>query len=478
MRDAGELSLRRKWLWLFVVACGVQAIILAAVAVRRGVNADEGFYMVAGWRVLGGQRPYRDFFFPQMPYTPYVEAAMLMLTGPSLLAGRMISVAAGALCAGLLALAAARRSNSLPVGIAVALAYAGNALTLSYLPIAKPYAIANLGLIGAFLLVAAPAAGVTRVFIAGVSAGFAVGVRLPAIAAAVPLLWCCRHSRRQMLAFAGGALVASVPWLWMAALDPQGFWFCNVGFHALRREISGLGPIMAQKGLVLAKWVLLPQNLVLWLLALAGLRVGPGQAFPAMACALGLAAAYFLATPTYLEYMVQVVPFLLLAAVPALALGLSRRGLIVTGACLYLAGLLLARRAALEDTPRGVKAQLWRLVTVQTVADYLHNQSAPGDRILSWWEGYPFLAQRAGFAGVGFWESNAAKKLSIDKRRRFHVLAREDIRHLVATRQPRLIVFPEGTWGDLQDEFKQHYRPVARFGTIHVLERRGADVST
>jgi hypothetical protein len=57
------------------------------------------------------------------------------------------------------------------------------------------------------------------------------------------------------------------------------------------------------------------------------------------------------------------------------------------------------------------------------------------------------------------------------------MLSREDIRHSVAARQPRLIVFPEGIRRDLQNEPAQHYRPVARFGAIHVTERRDSDVT-
>ena len=462
----------RRLLLVFVVACSVEALILGVLATRRAVNADEGFYLVAGSQVLAGRRLYADFFFPQMPYLPFVEAAVLGVSGPSLLAGRMISVVAGALLAGMLGVTAVRRSGSVGTGIAIALAYAGNALVLSYVSIAKTYGLANLALVGAFLL-AVPEASIVQTLIAGASAGLAVGTRRPSAAAAVVLLvWSARGGMRHALAFAAGAALASVPWLWLAAHDPQSFWFSNFGFHELRREITGMGPILMQKGRVVAKWVLLPQNLLLWVLALAGLWRRPKDSLPAVACAIALGAVYLAATPTYLEYFVQVTPFLLLAAVPVVPALLSRRGVTVAAAGLYLVGLVAARRAAPEDSQRGEKAQLWRLSTVRAVSTYVQAHSAPDERVLSWWEGYPFLAQRPGFVGVGFWESNAAKKLSPAARRRYHLLGTDDLQQLVTSGEPRLVVFPDGTWTALADALAEHYQPAARFGSIQVLERR------
>lgn len=464
---------RRQTLLLLAATCVVEAVLLGVVAVHRGIDADEGFYLMAGWRVLAGHALYADFFYPQMPYLPYIHAAVLALTGPSLVAGRLVGVVTGALLAGVLAVVAARATGRVRVGIAIAGLYAANALVISIVSTAKTYGVANLALVGAFLLLAAPKARVWCTLIAGLSAGLAVGIRLPAAAAVMVLfVWSIRGGIRNALVFAAGVAIALLPCLWIALGDPKNFWFCNFEFHALRREITGDRAVLLQKAVILAKWTLLPQNLVAWALALAGLRLQPRAAIPAIACALALGLAYLMATPTYLQYLTQIVPFLLLAGIPALAVLLERRNWAIVVAGVYGIGLLLAMRTPPEGAVRGQKVQFWRLDAVQAVAAYLQQHTQADDQVLSWWEGYPFLARRPGFVGVGFWESNVAKKLPADARRRHHVLNQEDVRQLIAGEEPRLIVFPDGTWEHLDNTINDHYRQVARFGSTRVFGRR------
>src|SRR5208337_2679315 len=107
----------------------------------------EGFYLMAGRQVLAGRRLYADFFFPQMPYLPYIQAAVLSVSDAPLVAGRLVSAVSGATLAGLLAATATRATGKLRVGIAMAMVYAANALVISIVPTAKTYGVANLALI-------------------------------------------------------------------------------------------------------------------------------------------------------------------------------------------------------------------------------------------------------------------------------------------------------------------------------------------
>ena len=460
---------------MFAAACLLELAILGALALQRSINADEGFYVVAGLRVIEGRALYRDFFFPQMPYLPYVEALAMAFTGPSLLAMRWVGVLLGSLVAGLLAVIAARQAQSSIVGMVVALAYAAHSLLLSYLSIVKTYGLANLGMVAAFALIVLPRkprrlAG----FAAGLAAGVAVGTRLPALAAVVVLgLWSWRQGAKFRAAFAAGLGLASLPWLWSVIESPEHFWFCNFGFHVIRHQIDGVGSVFAQKLIVVAKWLFLPQNAVLWLGALGGLFVAPAWAAPAVACAGALSVAYLAATPTYLDYMVQIIPFLLIASAPVIPKLMARPAVLAAVLVVYAGGLVVARRAPPDESRRGENARLWDAGAVRAVASYLRDSSGPDDRILSWWEGYPFLAARDGYLGVGFWESNLSHKLSPEQRQRYHILHRDDLERLLSAGDPRLVVFPKGVWDDLLPALAQHYELAQELGAIRVFSRRG-----
>lgn len=467
-----EASPAAPWLVGLGVAL-VELALLGVMAAYRVVNADEGFYALAGSRVLGGAVPYSDFFFPQMPYVPYLQAAAFAVAGQSLFVGRAVSVAAGGLVAAVLALATTRWSGRASVGVLAGAVFAAHALTMSYLPIVKPYAIATLGAVTALVVLMVPAPRVGHGFAAGLCLAAAAGARLPTVAVAPVLLFLAtRAGTRTATAFVAGGVVGSLPWIAIASADPGNFWFNNVGFHEVRREISGVAAVATQKGMVLVKWLLLPQNALLWAGAAFGVWQRPRISVPPLACALAIGVAYLAATPSYLEYFVQVLPFLLLAAVPALTTLLRNRKALVTVAALYVLGLAVARRAAPEETERGEKDRLWSLTTVHDVARYLEGRSAHDDRVLSWWEGYPWLAHREGYLGVGFWEANAARKVTAEARRRYHVLHRDDVRALVASRAPRFVVVPDGVWEDLRPSIDAHYDPAARFGPVQVFERR------
>lgn len=458
------------------LCAAVTAVLLVGfgwLASRHGVNADEGFYVLAGLRVAAGERLYSDFFYPQMPYLPHVAAPLLAWSGPSLLLPRLLSVVPGALLGGVLAAVAYRRTASIAAGLAVAFLYGLHGLSLNYLTVTKTYGLANLAAVVGFLLLVGPTLQARLTFVAGLCLGAAVGIRLPV----APLLllgglWTLRGGMRPAFGFAAGAALALLPCGLMLLRDSDAFWFNNLGFHALRKEISGWGPILAQKVEVLGKWVLLPQNLILWGLAGLGVWRDARAALPPAIVAVALAGLYLYATPTYLEYLIQIVPFLLLAALPAWAVLSRRRIALVAVGCLYLGGLALALRSVAHEPARARKLELWDLERVEAVAEFVRSQSATGDRVLSWWEGYPWLAGREGYRGVGFWESNVGKKLSAAERQRYHVLGRDELRDLLVRREPRLVVVADGVWTELRDVLGASYESRFELGAVQVFGRR------
>jgi hypothetical protein len=387
-----------------------------------------------------------------------------------------LSVLGAALSAGLLAWAASGLERRLAAVISAVLLYGFAAVLLNGLSVVKAAGLVNACLLAAFIpLASGGAGGAGWALAAGLAAGAAVGLRL-AVAPLVLLFaaLALRSGRRSLAAFALGCLIASLPWLVAAARWPDAFWFCNVTFHGLRREITGFGPILLQKLEVLAKWLFLPQHLVLWGLAAFGLWREPAKVWPAAASAAVLGITYLAATPTYLEYMTQIVPFAILTGLPALVVLMEQRGLAVLVLGAYLLGLYPLLKSAAPGSATGAKRALWQRQQVERVCDAIRRHSAPDEPVLSWWEGYPVLAGRRGFPGVGFWESNAAKKLDPARAHRYHLLRIEDVESLVTRRQPAAIVVADGVWKTLRPAIEKGYVPAERVGAVQVYSRGGA----
>lgn len=460
------------WVFSGVSACG--AVILFLIAWYDSVNADEGFYLAAARHVADGRRLYADFFFPQMPYLPWLQAHLLPDPGSSLRAGRALSVVFGALGGGMIAALGYARRRRRAEGLFFGGLYVLNEVLMGALALNKTYGYANLCLLVALNASTGRSRRTVWPFIAGLAAGGAVGFRLATLPAVAVLAWLVgRRGTRTLSMFAIGCVLASLPWLWMAAASPSEFWFCNVTFHALRRELHGWESILAQKAWVVARWVFLPQNLVVWSLAAYAIRVAPRQAWPPAACALALALTYACATPTYVEYAAQFLPLLLLAALPAGDL-LARFPVFAGGLFVIylLIGVYPVVNAPIPGSVTETKRELWHQANLARVVESLKAHTGPRDPVLSWWEGYPALSGRPGFTGVGFWESNVAKKLDPELARRFHLMRAEEVEELIRRREPAAIVLVDGVWEAMRTEIGARYRAVDRVASVEIHLRR------
>lgn len=269
-------------------AIGVFAITLFA-AVRIGTltpsDVDEGFYALAAELVARGRLPYRDFFYPQAPYLPFLLAPVVWVS-PSLVTLRWVGAVFVTITAMLVGETARRATRSWEGGFAAMALYLTNELTWQWGPSVRPYGIAGLLITVSVVLISQEERpSVARSFIAGVLVGVAAGTRLlllPAIAAVVlavwsrgagwsrlraialavvaaKVLWAAYGSQLQALQWAlpvgiaiavvgrhwierarrgiaasVGAAVALVPAMLLYRLAPEGFVFGNLAFHANR----------------------------------------------------------------------------------------------------------------------------------------------------------------------------------------------------------------------------------------------------
>jgi hypothetical protein len=200
---------------LALLAALASGVALALVGQQTPADVDEGFYAIAAELVSHGRVPYRDFFYPQAPYLPYLLAP-LAAAASRFVAERALFAALGAVTAGLVAHGVKRDTGSPIAALAAAALFTLNELTWQWFPSIRPYAPAGLCLVGATLLVSAPRRpSLARAALAGALAGVVGGLRLlllPAVGAVVGAAW-LRGARFALLrAVVVAALMRATLW--------------------------------------------------------------------------------------------------------------------------------------------------------------------------------------------------------------------------------------------------------------------------
>lgn len=447
----------------------VQALLLAWMVWTRRINADEGIYLSASYAVAHGQLPYRDFMYPQMPYFAYLYAPLFLIGAPPLMTARAVSALASLCLSWLMSRVIVRRGLPVAAHIALLAFFALHALKLSTHSTAITHAVSDGGALLSLL-----ALETNRPLLAGLSVGLAAGFRLPlaplVILYAVTLWW--QGQARAIPRLAIGFALALAPVVPFIASDPGNFMFGTFTLHTMRGHFPSLAAAWTQKVVMLVKWIAFPQDLLL-----LGITASAAAAVPLLplAATVLLSVIFLRATPTYLIYVVQVLPFLFVAAAP----GFTRlvRQPLITGvvALVYAASLLptlgyspvhlFSDDVAHED-------RLWNRATVNSVVDLIQAHSSPTSRVLSWWEGYPPLAGRPGYPDVGFWQAMAARKLGGTDAIRAHCMTRDDIGRLIAQSEPDMIVAPDDVWREFLPQIHEHYQQVGAVDLIHVYQRR------
>ena len=166
--------------------------------------------------------------------------------------------------------------------------------------------------------------------------------------------------------------------------------------------------------------------------------------------ALLIAVIYLLPQPVLMQYFQQILPYLILAGLPAVAVMLELQRLRVfrkLGAVIYVLGII-PFVIVFISTPRPADERLtWR--NVNSVVAEIESRSMPGDTILAEWAGYPVLAGRSQLAGGECFGFQFPLSLSTAEYHHHHLLTNEAAVVALATGRPRLVIIdgrPDSSW--------------------------------
>ena len=176
--------LARSLLWLALLIFAIEAYLLIFY---RQINLDEGWYLWASKLVYEGKVPYRDFAFPQSPLLPYIYGFLQRLWGEGLFQGRLTTLLLTFLNLALWIRLAKRLGNDWTVVVFLWLLCSTLFVGAYHFAYVAPYALTALFLTLSISVALSRLPETRRDALAVLFWGLAVGTRLSAAVAIVPL---------------------------------------------------------------------------------------------------------------------------------------------------------------------------------------------------------------------------------------------------------------------------------------------------
>ncbi|MCI0329585.1 MAG: hypothetical protein L0196_01330 [candidate division Zixibacteria bacterium] len=452
MKFFHDLSFRQK----VSLMVPLHVLLLVIFVFFRYIDADEGLYLSAAREVLLGRLPYIDFMYVQTPCYPYFIAPFSNLGWAGLFVVRLLSTLAPVLT-GLLLFSLARRLWDDTTAFAVWGFWILNGLVLTWGSVAKPAGWGDFFLfLGFWSLTGSPVPQKLAFFWSGLAAGMAANFRgflaFPAAVWGVYLLQKKDLNRKKFSLWVFGLALALSFSLFFFLNSPPAFLFNNYTYHRLwgSEVVAGGGFDFLHRLTAFGKFALLPQNLVLYVLAFLGLRFRPKETWQreifllALGSALVLHFVFFISTPSMVQYYTETLPYLILLA------GFGWKVVQERYAARFEIGKQLALGAA-HLVSLGMVAYIFLfgyrplnrpflLSSVKPVIEHLRENGSSTDTLFSEWPGYAVLAGMQLPRGTETVGLDIAHLLTAEEKRAYHILDSAGADSLLRFKKVRWVV--------------------------------------
>lgn len=471
--------------------------LLAVFVFYRYADRDEGFYLSAAQQVALGKTLYTDFFFPQMPYLPAIQSIAAGHGFSSLYLSRLLGLVPAILTLFLfLRILLDLSANLRTITLAFSL-YALSGMAIAWHSCAKTYTWTDLFLLMAFwgLMKVIRTGRSFWLAVASISLAMAANFRLVLAAAVIPFAYCIWTTRRTVkrsgyAAAPIGVIAVSLPTLSLFVHSPGQFWFDNFGFHLIRDPALTFWPSIIQRMETVGKLLINPQWWPLGLAVIATVicfrkRRGEDASLNripvniAAAFAIVLTLAYLLPSPVHVQYFEQVLPFLVITAVPGiealvsdknLFARIANRTLIRISAVALILGLipyLVLYLGAVRESDRP-----YALSNLRQLCDYVRTYPEPGT-VYSEWSGISALSGRESVPGLDFVGFDYPLPIPDSRKRSYHIPVNDDLGKTLSARIPALYI----VWGEpdraLKATVDSNYHCDRTFDTFVVFVRNG-----
>ena len=233
------MSKERKFSIFCIVILAVFFAYSVFISLNRLIARDEGFYIIASELLLKGKTLYKDFFFPQMPFTALFYSLCFKIFGISWGVARLASGLMYFLTGSFLFLYI-RKNYNFGLALFSLIFFALHPMGFAWQSVIKSYTFVNFFLIIIFILINSYLSknkdNKNIIFFIGIIYGLLGLTRLHFLSL-LPLILFHIYIKqgkinfKDLLFFIIGSVISLSPSVYYFVLSPNDFIFNNLGYH-------------------------------------------------------------------------------------------------------------------------------------------------------------------------------------------------------------------------------------------------------
>jgi dolichyl-phosphate-mannose-protein mannosyltransferase len=427
------------------------------LAQTRNVDGDEGLYLEAARLVAQGKKLYLDFFFQQMPITPYLYAAWMKVFGFTIFSARYLSATLTALTGMVMLLYVARKTRSLLLISICAVIFYASGMVIAWASVVKTHPLNMFCIIASCVLLLEwrQKQSTWKVLLAALAIGIGVNGRLtlgPFLILYLLFIFTTSegHRWRDSILFTFIVALTSIPTFYYFFSDPQLFIKYNFTYHTSvypgivdsTRRLHTAETLLQQTQLLLlliaAQWGVLIYLKKSWKTFLAS-----DEAF-ILGLLVVFVAIHMSSAEPYTQYFVAAVPLLLLLILPLFQKILSYPRIVAIPVLIMFLSFYVIQAtpsrnfeisSMLSDRPE------WSLKNIQKTVRKIKEVMKPGEVCLTWWPGFAFMAGCQSVPGMeNHMRNYAVQRLTPFGLKGYKMMSDEELLEAIQTRKYRLIV--------------------------------------
>lgn len=307
------------------------------ISLNRLIARDEGFYIIAGELILEGFIPYKDFFFPQMPFTALFFAFCMKVFGISWFVARGVCGIIYFLAGSTLFFYIKSKFN-LKLAFFSLIAISFSPMAFPWFPILKSYAFVILLLLVIFITIEHLKNNIKTLstfnihsilFFIGICFGFLGLVRLYFLGI-LPVIFLHLYETKNTKVkdyfyFCLGTITALSPAIILFFIDYKNFIFNNLGYHLVRAQTpidaaltTKIASILKILGLNTSMYLSQPQMIITYLMPIIWgifyffrIKKTHHIYFP-IVYTIWICMLNSMPSPTYLQYHCCIIPFIII----------------------------------------------------------------------------------------------------------------------------------------------------------------------